>query len=194
MKKWAIGIAVFVVALTIIFGWRPTQHSEPPLTKDMPIPDIKVTSSAFPDNGIIPAQFTCDVGSPAGGMSPPIEISGLPTNTKTLALIMHDPDAPREGGWTHWVKWNMPWNMEYGTWRTEEGKEPSGVSGKGSGGTTTYQGPCPPSGTHRYFFTIYALDSELLLKEGGTKTELESAMNGHILAKGELIGLYARRQ
>ncbi len=194
MQKWSIGIAVFVLALAIIFGWRPIKHSEPPTTKDMPMHEIKVTSSAFENNGMMPAHYTCDGNPPAGGMSPPLEISGLPSKAKTLALTMHDPDAPKAGGWTHWVRFNMKMNNELGIMNIGEGKEPNGVSGKGTGGESTYQGPCPPSGTHRYFFTVYALDAELSLHEGATKTELESAMKGHILGQGQLVGLYARRQ
>lgn len=189
MKGGAIGIAIFVVAVAIIFGWRPIKHSELPPIKEIPMQEIKVSSGAFPHNGMIPEKFTCD----SDNVSPPIEVFGVPKEAKSLALIMHDPDAPRAGGWMHWVKWNMPWNMKDGTWSTEEGKEPEGTSGRGTGGESTYQGPCPPSGTHRYFFNMYALDTILSLKEGTTKAELESAMQGHILAKGELIGLYARK-
>ena len=152
--------------------------------------EIKVTSSAFQHNWMIPEKFTCD----GDNVSPPIEIGRVPEGAKFLALIMHDPDAPRAGGWTHWVKFNMKMNNELGIMNIEEGKEPEGVSGKGTGGNATYQGPCPPSGMHRYFFNVYALNTELALKEGATKAELESAMEGHILAKGELVGLYSRKK
>jgi Raf kinase inhibitor-like YbhB/YbcL family protein len=154
--------------------------------------EIKVTSSAFANNGRIPAKYTCD--SPDAEVSPPLQISDVPEGAKTLALVMHDPDAPRAGGWTHWVKFNIPWNIKYGTWSIKEGEEPQGVSGKGTGGNSSYMGPCPPSGTHRYFFTVYALDTGLSLNEGAAKDELESAMRGHILGKGELVGLYSRKR
>ena len=188
MKTWTVGITILVLALAAVFvlGKGKQKEAVPPTNETMQ--EIKVTSSAFQHNGIIPQKYTCD----GEDISPPIEISGVPEGAESLALIMHDPDAPREGGWTHWVKWNMPWNMNYGTWSTEEGKEPEGMSGKGSGGNATYQGPCPPSGTHRYFWSVYALDTMLSLREGAAKTELESAMQWHILAKGELIGLYSR--
>lgn len=182
----AISVAVFVM-------WPRKEHM-PAQSKVITMQEIKVTSIAFLPNGVIPTQYTCD----GKDISPPLDITGVPEETKTLALIMHDPDAPREGGWTHWGKYNVPWNMEHEIWNIEEGKEPEGVSGKGTGGELTYQGPCPPppagGGTHRYIFTVYALDTELTLKEGATKAELESAMQGHILTTGELIGLYSRKR
>ncbi|TSC57152.1 MAG: PEBP family protein [Parcubacteria group bacterium Greene0416_79] len=148
--------------------------------------EIKLMSTAFPQNGKIPARFTCD----GENLSPPLLIRGVPAGAKALALIMHDPDAPRAGGWTHWVKWNIPPSAV----AIGEGEEPAGVSGRGTGGAFAYQGPCPPSGTHRYIFTVYALNAELSLSEGATKTELEAAMAGHTLGTGELIGHYAREQ
>lgn len=156
--------------------------------KEQPMQNMRITSSAFAHNTIMPERFTCD----GEDVIPPLAIGNIPAGTKTFALIMHDPDAPRAGGWTHWVQYNVPWNMDYGIWKIEEGKEPEGTAGKGTGGELTYQGPCPPSGTHRYFFTVYALDTELAQKEGATKTELESVMQGHILGAGELIGRYSR--
>ncbi len=144
---------------------------------------IKLTSSAFENNAAMPARFTCD----GEGVNPPLEISGVPTGTKSLALVLHDPDAPVAGGWTHWVKWNIPPETKI----IDEGREPSGVVGAGSGNSRSYQGPCPPSGTHRYFFKIYALDTMLNLPAGASKNQLEQAMEGHILGTGELIGLYA---
>ena len=103
---------------------------------------------------------------------------------------MHDPDAPIAGGWTHWVKWNIPPKTKI----IEEGKEPDGISGKGSGGSLSYEGPCPPSGTHHYSFKIFALDTTIDLPAGSTKKALETAMAGHIIAQGELIGLYSRQK
>lgn len=193
MKKWAIGIIMLVLAGIAILSLRPGKEHMLVTDKEMTMQKIKVTSSAFQNNGTIPAIYTCDAHPPAGG-NPPLEIGGVPAGANTLALIMHDPDAPRAGGWTHWVKFNMKMSNERGRMNIEEGKEPVGTSGRGSGNDLSYQGPCPPSGTHRYFFTVYALDTELSLKEGSTKTLLESAMKGHILGKGELIGLYSRKQ
>lgn len=178
----AISVAVFVM-------WPRKEHI-PTQSKVITMQEIKLTSIAFTHNGMVPERFTCD----GNDTVPPLEVGNIPSGTKTLALVMHDPDAPREGGWTHWVRYNVPWSMEHEIWKIEEGKEPEGTAGRGTGGELAYQGPCPPSGTHRYVFTAYALDTELALKEGATKTELESAMEGHILGTGELIGLYARKR
>jgi hypothetical protein len=133
----------------------------------------------------MPARFTCD----GENINPSLEISGVPNEANSLALIMDDPDAPG-GTWVHWVKWNIPPK----TRMIGEGQEPAGVSGKGSGGKLSYAGPCPPSGTHRYFFKIYALDTELNLAEGATKENVLNALAGHIVGEGELVGLYSRKQ
>ena len=145
---------------------------------------ITLTSSAFLDNTLMPARFTCD----GENTIPPFEISNIPTQAKSLALVLHDPDAQAPGGWTHWVKFNISTE----TTQIEEGKEPEGFSGEGGGGSLVYQGPCPPSGTHRYIFTIYALDKVLTLSEGATETELKEAMATHILGEGTLTGLYKK--
>lgn len=147
---------------------------------------IQISSPAFENQGLMPAKFTCD----GPNASPPLSISGVPAGTKSLALIMHDPDAPVKGGWTHWMKWNIPPDTE----TVGEGEEPAGVPGKGSGGNLSYQGPCPPSGIHRYFFKIYALDVLLDLPAGADKNHLEQTMAGHITGQGELVGLYARQK
>ncbi len=208
MKRGGIGIVVLIIALVVVFAWRQGKQNERAPSQEVngkeTMQEIRVTSSAFPHNGRIPEKYTCDPTSSETSrgkpdISPPLEISGVPAGAKTLALIMHDPDAPRAGGWTHWVQFNIPVNgnaeqiESYKVTSFKEGEEPQGTSGKGTGGNSSYLGPCPPSGTHRYFFTAYALDTELALKEGATKTELESAMSGHIIAKGELIGLYSRK-
>lgn len=186
MKTFGVWIILAVIVAAVVLGlWPRKEHTAAP-SQETGMQEIKIASSAFENNGSIPAKYTCD----REDVSPPLEVSGVPAGTKSLALIMHDPDAPRAGGWTHWVKWNIkPMTM---TMTITEGEEPDGTSGKGTGGSTTYMGPCPPSGTHRYFFTVYALDTELTLKEGATKTEVEQAMEGHVIGKGELVGLYSR--
>lgn len=143
---------------------------------------LTITSTAFAWNGAIPAKYTCD----GGDMNPPLAIAGVPDGTKSLALIMDDPDAPVEI-WVHWVVWSIsPETREIG-----ERSVPSGaVQGLNSWSRPDYGGPCPPSGTHRYFFKVYALDAILNLKPSSTKADLEKAMAGHILAKGELMGIY----
>lgn len=151
---------------------------------------MEIKSLAFSHMGNIPSIYTCD----GKDISPPISWSGLPDGTKTLALISDDPDAPM-GTWVHWVIYNIPasWNgLPEGFPAVEETKE--GIrQGLNDFRKIGYGGPCPPSGTHRYFFKLYALDTELPLKPGATKMELLRAMKGHILASAELIGLYSRR-
>lgn len=146
---------------------------------------LKIASSAFGHNERIPVKYTCD-GADA---SPPISIEGVPETAKSLALIMDDPDAPR-GTWVHWLVWNIDPKIK----EIAEGKVPSGASlGMNDFRRLDYGGPCPPSGTHRYFFKLYALDTVLGLKQGAAKAELEKAMHGHVIAQAELIGLYSRK-
>lgn len=130
---------------------------------------------------MIPKQYTCQ----GLDINPPLMISDIPEGTVSLALINDDPDAPM-GTWNHWIIWNLKPIPEI-----QEDFAP-GTQGKNSWGRNDYGGPCPPSGTHRYFFKLYALDSELDLVEGATKTALETAMEGHILEQAELIGLYQK--
>jgi hypothetical protein len=146
---------------------------------------LKVVSKAFQENGNIPAKYTCE----GENASPPLEVQGIPQEAKTLVLIMDDPDAP-VGVWNHWIKWNIPVTGE--TISFEENVEPAGISGKNSGGSFSYQGPCPPDREHRYFFKFYALDSELNLLKGSVKKEVERVMESHIIASGELVGKYNR--
>ncbi len=144
---------------------------------------LKLSSPAFADKQGIPSDYTCD----GSDRIPPLEISGVPPNAKSLALVMDDPDAPM-GTWDHWVVWNIP----PATKRIDS--EPEGTPGKNSWGKTGYGGPCPPSGTHRYYFKLYALDSVLDLPAGSSKAALLSAMRGHILAEASLMGTYQRRK
>ena len=144
---------------------------------------LKVTSSTFGHNGRIPTKFTCD----GIDVNPSLHINNVPEGAKSLVLIMDDPDAPM-GTWDHWVVWNIEPSPVI-----EENSVPAGaVQGKNSWGKTKYGGPCPPSGTHRYFFKVYALDAFLDLSSKSDKKTVEKAMKGHVLAQGELIGLYSR--
>jgi Raf kinase inhibitor-like YbhB/YbcL family protein len=145
---------------------------------------MKLTSDAFANNGTIPSECTCD----GKGLSPELIISDVPSNAKSLVLIMDDPDAP-VGTWDHWVVFNIG----ISTNKIPKGTEPKGIGGKNSWGRTGYGGPCPPSGTHRYFFRLYALDAMLSLPEGSAKKDIEKAMHGHIAAKAELMGTYRRK-
>ena len=149
---------------------------------------MKFTSSAFQDGGKIPPKYTCD----GEGISPPLTISEVPAGAKSLVLIMDDPDVPKhlrdDGMWDHWIAFNIPPT----TSSIGEGEQPKGVAGKGTSGDLVYLGPAPPDREHRYFFKLYALDTQLDLKEGATKPEVEGAMKGHILAESELMGRYER--
>ncbi len=147
---------------------------------------MKITSPSFENNGNIPPKFSCD----GEGISPALSISGVPKDTLSLALIMHDPDAPMAGGFTHWVIFNMsPALKEI----KENSKPESGVEGMNSSGKTGYTGPCPPSGTHHYQFKLYALDEMLKFDSSAKKTDIEKAIAGHILGQAELVGLYQRQ-
>jgi Raf kinase inhibitor-like YbhB/YbcL family protein len=143
---------------------------------------LTVRSLAFSQGGHIPPQYTCN----GENTNPPLEVSGYPEGAKTWAIITEDPDAP-SGVFTHWLAWNLPLNEP-----VSEGYVP-GISGRNSFGNIGYGGPCPPSGTHRYFFRAYALDAELSLPEGASKEALQAAMQGHVLAKGELVGLCTKQ-
>ena len=147
------------------------------------VAEMKLTSSEFSNDGAIPSEYTCD----GSNINPQLSISDVPSNAKSLALIMDDPDAP-VGVWDHWVVYNIPASTK----EIPKGKEPQGTAGRNSGGRSGYVGPCPPSGTHRYFFKLYALDTTLNLPEGLTKKDLEKSMQGHIIAKAELMGTYKR--
>jgi len=140
---------------------------------------MKIHSPAFKHESNIPSDYTCD----RADKIPPLEISDIPTDAKSLALIMDDPDAP-VGTWDHWILWNIP------PGKTIKG----GVGGKNSWGRTGYGGPCPPSGVHRYFFKLSALDTMLDLPEGSGKSALLEAMKGHILAESTLMGKYQRQK
>ncbi|MFH1046271.1 MAG: YbhB/YbcL family Raf kinase inhibitor-like protein [Candidatus Omnitrophota bacterium] len=142
---------------------------------------MKLTSKEFQHNGLIPKKFTCQ----GSDVNPSLTIENVPAKTKTLVLIVDDPDAPR-GTWVHWVAFNIPVITQI-----QENSIP-GVQGYNDFGRVNYGGPCPPSGTHRYFFKLYALSSELELEEGATKEEVEKAMAGRILDQAELIGLYKK--
>ena len=146
---------------------------------------MQISSKSFADNGAIPARFTCD----GEDLNPELRITGIPRETKTLALIMDDPDSPT-GTWVHWVHFNLPTMGKTGL--ISEGTSPLGVSGQNTWGKLGYGGPCPGNGIHRYIFKIYALDNELPLSEGATKDDLLRAMQGHILDETELIGRYER--
>jgi Raf kinase inhibitor-like YbhB/YbcL family protein len=150
---------------------------------------IEIKSSAFQERGAIPGIYTCKGKS----ISPPLSWSGVPTGTASLALIMDDPDAPR-GTYVHWVVFNLPPDSKELPQAVPAGaKLDNGASqGVGTSGKNGYIGPCPPSGTHRYFVKIYALDKKMDLRSGATKSQLLKAMQGHIISLGQLMGTFSR--
>ena len=143
--------------------------------------ELTVKSPAFEKNKLIPSKYTCD----GEEVSPPLTVEGIPKKTKSLSLIMEDPDAPA-GLFIHWLVWNIPPTNEI-----QENSVP-GTEGLNTNKKNSYHGPCPPGGTHRYYFKVYALDTLLKLGAFSEKEVLENAMQNHILAQGELIGLYRR--
>jgi Raf kinase inhibitor-like YbhB/YbcL family protein len=142
---------------------------------------MELRSPEFKNNEVIPEKFTCH----GKNINPELTISAIPAGTKNIALIFDDPDAPG-GDWVHWVVFDIPVISVI-----KEDSVP-GKQGINDFGKMNYGGPCPPSGTHRYFFRIYALDAKLHLKEKVSKADLEAAMDGHVLAKAELIGLSSK--
>jgi len=144
---------------------------------------LTVYSTVFSHKGHIPSEYTCD----GKDINPPLEVENIPEGTKSLALIMEDPDAPR-GTFDHWLVWNISPNEAI-----SEQTNP-GISGTNDFGKTGYGGPCPPSGLQRYFFKVYALDTKLELLAGADKKTLLETMNGHILSEGEIMGLYQRKK
>ena len=150
---------------------------------------MKLTSSAFTEGTMIPVKYTCD----GQNISPPLAWADVPAAAKTLALICDDPDAPA-GLWVHWVAFNLP---------PEAGGLPEGVpadkslktgavQGTNTGRRIGYSGPCPPGGTHRYFFKLYALDAPLSLTSSATAKDVQAAMKNHILGEAQLMGRYKR--
>ncbi len=142
---------------------------------------MKLSSPEFKHNEMIPSKFTCD----GDDINPELNIEDIPDGTESLALIVDDPDAPGRT-WVHWVVFNIPTISQI-----DEDSIP-GMQGMNDFKREDFGGPCPPGGTHRYFFKLYALDTELSLKEGCSKKDVEKAMESHILEKAELIGLYSR--
>lgn len=152
---------------------------------------MKVTSPAFKEGDMIPARYTAD----GQDISVPLKIEGLPAGTQSIAVINDDPDAPM-GTWVHWLVWNWPADKtDIPEAVPSDGQLPNGAfQGRTDFGSTGYGGPAPPSGTHRYYFKVYALDTKLQLKPGAAKAQLETAMKGHILAQAQLMGRYKRQR
>jgi Raf kinase inhibitor-like YbhB/YbcL family protein len=142
---------------------------------------LSISSPSFKHKGLIPRTYTCE----GANINPPLVIEGIPQDTRSLALIMDDPDAPA-GTFDHWLVWNIPPVKVI-----PENSRP-GLEGLNSRGELGYIGPCPPSGTHRYFFKVYAVNMLLETQKGASKEKLEFALQNHTIAYGELIGLYKK--
>ena len=151
---------------------------------------FSISSPAFTDGGNIPSKFTCDAGTT--NPSPALTWKDAPANTKSFVLIMHDPDAPLAGGFTHWVLFDIPATTMQLPEAFQAGSV--GVSGNSGFRRQGYGGPCPPSGSHHYHFMLSALDVPTLgLQPGATKADVEKAMEGHVVGKAETVGLYQRQ-
>lgn len=163
-------------------GEAATSEEEPSMT-------FELTSPAFDQGDSIPTPYTCD----GENKSPPLHWAQVPQDANSLALIMDDPDAP-SGTYVHWVFYNLPPDVGM----ISEGAQPDdiealgGENGSNSRGQAGYTGPCPPSGEHRYFFKLYALDTTVDLSAGATKADLEAAVSGHVIEQADLMGVYAR--
>jgi Raf kinase inhibitor-like YbhB/YbcL family protein len=199
----ALSVLVTTAGIIVCLQSSGCGRSDPLPVEDSKPPTIALRSSAFMDGGVIPTPFTCD-GSDS---SPPLGWSGVPTSARSLALICDDPDAPR-GTWSHWVVFNLPAQATALKQSVPAGKIISrvfvdglkspdenslaGVQGQNDFGKTGYGGPCPPSGSHRYFFRLYALDTTLGLESDVARPQVLKAITGHILGEGRLMGKYAR--
>jgi Raf kinase inhibitor-like YbhB/YbcL family protein len=189
-KKWkAVGWIATFIPWIFVFG-LVTNLVAQVQKKSKVMKDMYILSKAFQQNGMIPSKYTCDDEN----ISPPLEWSGFPDGTKSFALICDDPDAP-SGTFVHWVVYNIPSSVtrldEHFLVKGNPVKEI--MSGMNSYRKPEYMGPCPPGSVHRYFFKIYALDCFLDAREGMTARELTTAMEGHVVAKGDLMGKYSRK-
>ena len=183
MKKIFGVVFITVIILTIVgiifYTWQTSLEQE-----EMASGKLIITSPAFKDGEKIPSKYTCD----GENINPELNIEGIPEGTKSLVLIVDDPDAPM-GNFLHWLVFNIPPETKL----IEENSIPQEAKlGKNDFGKTSYGGPCPPYGQHRYYFKLYALDTVLDLENGATLNEVKSAMRNHILAEAELLGLYQR--
>jgi Raf kinase inhibitor-like YbhB/YbcL family protein len=176
-----IYLFLLLAGFTLILSACATSTTE---TEAAVTTSITITSDAFASGQSIPVKYSCR----GNNISPALAWDEPPTGTQSFALIVNDPDAPM-GTWVHWILYNISSNAR----SLQENADTNEMSvGKNSSGNMRYDGPCPPSGTHRYFFKLYALDSTLNLSPGATKQQLLDAIKGHILAQGELMGTFSK--
>jgi Raf kinase inhibitor-like YbhB/YbcL family protein len=182
--------AVLIAAAAVASAQQQAQQrgrQPPSVAPDEPLTSrLQITSTAFPHNGSIPSKYTCD----GQGVNPPLTFASVPLKAQSLVLIMDDPDVPRDlmptGVFDHWLIWDLPADSQ----GFAEGAGKGGINGAGQAG---YIGPCPPDREHRYFFKLFALDTKLTGAKIANKKDLESAMQGHILQRAELMGRYQRK-
>jgi len=175
-------LALLVIFLAVLTACTTTISPEAN-TMEKSKNSMIISSPAFLDNTMIPRKYTCQ----GDDINPPLEFSGIPSGTKSLVLIVDDPDAPM-GTWDHWILFNVHVISKI----EEDNVPPGAVQGTNSWGNNSYGGPCPPTGTHRYVFKLYALDSPLDLNESSSKQDVLNAMKAHLLAQAQLIGLYRK--
>jgi Raf kinase inhibitor-like YbhB/YbcL family protein len=181
IRRISILLAIFFLAI-LLAGCHPATPTQAETGQS--VLTLQVSSPAFGEGETIPTKYTCD----GENISPQLDWTGVPQEAQSLALIADDPDAPG-GTWVHWVLFELPPDLA----SLPEGTSENGTQGANSSKKLTYSGPCPPAGNpHRYYFKLYALDGPLKLEEGATKAEVENAMQGHILAQGQLMGKYGR--
>jgi len=187
MRIYSIMAAVVLLAVPCGCDARDSHAAG---KKGETIMTLNVSSAAFADGGLIPARYTAD----GENVSPPVRWEAAPEGTESIAIISDDPDAPG-GTWVHWLIWNIPAGQTdiRENIPPEETLSNGAVQGTTSFGSVGYGGPAPPSGTHRYYFKVYALDTRLDLGPKAVKKDLEKAMQGHILSQGQVMGRYSRR-
>jgi Raf kinase inhibitor-like YbhB/YbcL family protein len=186
MRRTVIIIVLITVIATVLLAL--SRRSKETEIASRGTGSMKLISTAFEHGTLIPVKYTCD----GQDVNPPLSFAGIPEEAKSLVLVVDDPDASPET-WVHWTVWNIPPQKQFIA-EAESGLPAGAVEGATSAGKTGYHGPCPPSGTHHYFFKAYALDAMLDLPAATDAAGLESAMEGHILDKAGLIGLYQRRK
>ncbi len=175
MRRLQISIAFFLQVFLFSYAMGQTVAK---------IEGLKISSPSFEDAGRIPKKYTCD----GANVNPPLKIENAPLNAKSIALVFDDIDAPR-GTYVHWIVWNI----DPGLREIKENSVPEGVvQGTNDFKKRNYGGPCPPGRAHKYVFRIYALDTLLNLNPNGSKKDLEEAMEGHIISRAQLTGLYKR--
>ena len=182
MNKVTLFIFVAVIAFLVSgFVWINILRSKNKLS-NIQSNNMELSSPAFQKNQQIPEKYSCKGAS----VNPPLSISGVPTNAQSLALVLEDPDAP-SGTFIHWILWNISPDLK----EIIENSIPSGVTvGTNSAGSQKFVGPCPPSGSHRYIFKLYALDTSLTLPEEAKRQDLDTVMKDHIVGEAELLGVY----